>query len=125
MKKVLTIATILVSLTTYSGTLSHNSFPPSITDNSIQDEDNRDKIIINTDIDSNGSVSSVNIYESSQTDDLASYLEHHLVDNRPSPFDEFGFPILPTPPTTSWFVSYVSDIYTLLPNQSYTIVYFK
>ena len=118
MKKLLTMATILVSLTTYSGTLGHDAFfPPSIADNSIQDEDNRANIISNTQIYSDNSISSINTYASEPTEDLAFYSEFNLTNGNQLEFDQFGFPISrPSPGST---FNYESDVYILQPNQTY------
>lgn len=111
MKKLLTIATILITLTVQSGTLTHyyNFVQPIavITDNSTLDEDSTDGIISNTLVHPDNSVSSVSVYESGPTDDLAFYSEHNLVNGNLSQVS----------PGASF--NYVSDLYTIQPNQTY------
>ena len=122
MKKLIAIATIFITLTVQSGTLTHyyHFVQPiaEIIDNSTLDEDSTDGIISNTLVHPDNSVSSVSIYESGPTDDLAFYSKHNLDNGNLSQFDQFGFPInFAGSPGASF--TYISDLYTVQPNQTY------
>ena len=124
MKKLLTIATIFITLTVQSGTLTHpNNFVQpiaDITDNSTLDEDSRDAIISNTVVYPNTSVSTANVFENrnyGSTNDPVLYIEHTLEDNTPELLDQYGIPIMTF--ADSSYYTYQSDTYILQPNQTY------